>query len=113
MEQGNLIMAEYKFFQHVQGDKPLLYSSSDLYRFDHNLPCQVQRVKSQYGSHWDKVRLLEQHIPCQDRRYLFRIFPNCFVAREAIDIMMELKLVRSRGDQHSHGVQALSQHDSH
>lgn len=96
-EKANEMMIEFSFFKHVSGqDKPLMDSASDFYQFDHNLPTQVQKVKDLYVSYWDKAWLIEQHIECKDRRHKFCTYPNCFVAKEAVDVLMKVKLVKSR-----------------
>ena len=73
-------------------------SDREYYQFHHNLPTAVKRTKAKYPSYWDKMRFLEEHLEVQDRRHLLRVFPNCFVASEAIDVLMDKKMVGSRGE---------------
>jgi Domain found in Dishevelled, Egl-10, and Pleckstrin (DEP) len=107
VEKGRAMMQELNFFRRVSTctatesssrANTLEDSDTALYRFHHNLPSQVRRMKKKYPSYWDKMRLLEQSVPCQDRRHMFRVFPDCFVASEAVDALMELKLVKSRNE---------------
>ncbi|CAB9499392.1 DEP domain-containing mTOR-interacting protein [Seminavis robusta] len=103
---GNSMVKYFHLFKHANCssnfssniETTLEDSDAEFYQFDHNLPCQVRSMKRQYPSYWDKVRLLEQHVEVKDRRYMLCVFPNCFVASEAVDVMMDLKLVRSRID---------------
>lgn len=104
---GRRMAAEFDFFRHVQATERstirntafwLVDSDQELYQFRNNLPSAVKAVKQQYPSLWDKMRWLEEHVVVRDRRHWFRMFPQCFVASEAIDVMMRGKLVTSRGE---------------
>eukprot|EP00797_Seminavis_robusta_P017800 Sro2663_g334050.2 (236) ;mRNA; r:5901-6608 len=44
------------------------------------------------------MQLFEENVDLQDRRHMFRVFPDCFIAREAVDMLMNLKIVRSRNE---------------
>lgn len=98
LEKGNQMITQLSFFKHATNiAKPLLDSANDYYQFHHNLPSQVQRCKNQNKSPWDKVRLIETHVEVKDRRHrLIHEYPNCFIACEAVDVMMELKLAVTR-----------------
>lgn len=97
LRKGLQMQSVFRFFRHASNkDKPLTDKPSEMFQFDCNLPNQVKKSKSQYKSCWDKARLIEEHVECKDRRQLIRVFRNCFIAREAVDTIMELKLVRSR-----------------
>ena len=76
----------------------LVDSDLELYQFRNNLPSHVKAVKQQYPTYWDKMRLLEEHVVLRDRRHMFRVFPQCFVASEAVDVLLQLQLVKSRGE---------------
>lgn len=101
VEKANEMKSEFCFFQHVGKNKTmdeedLEDSPSEYYIFHRNLPSQVRKTRALHKTHWDKVRLLEQHVEVKDRRHMFRVFQDCFIASEAVDVMMELQLVRSR-----------------
>jgi Domain found in Dishevelled, Egl-10, and Pleckstrin (DEP) len=97
LEKGNEIMQAFRLFQHKdRATLPLRDSATDYYHFDCNLPSQVRKAKHQYKSYWEKAGLIEDHIELKDRRQMLDVFQDCFVAREAVDVIMNLKLVRTR-----------------
>lgn len=104
LEKGNEIRTEFDFFRHVPtiadtvfaGDKPLVDKPSEQYYFECNLPSQVKKAKSQHKSYWDKAKLIEENVECKDRWHLLQVYENCFIAREAVDVIMNLKLVKNR-----------------
>ena len=105
---GRRMAAEFDLFRHVHATERsnsnnnraflLVDSDQERYQFRNNLPSVVKAIKQDYPTLWDKMRLLEQHVVVRDRRHWFRIFPQCFVASEAVDVMMRLNLVKSRGE---------------
>ena len=100
---GRKIAEEFRLFAHhaSSGGKDaslVLQDNKEIYFFQNNLPIQVHKMKKQYPSPWDRVKLVEEHIQVKDHKGLLRVYQNCFVASEAVDVLMELKLVRSRGE---------------
>lgn len=99
LEKGRDIVQHFKMFRHATCETTELKDSdSEYYVLDHNLPSQVRRVKNKHKSYWDKMRLLEANVEVKDRKHMFRVFPQCFIAKEAVDACMDLKLVKSRGE---------------
>ena len=99
LEKGNEIVKHFKMFRHATCETTELKDSdTEYYVLDHNLPSQVHRVKNKHKSYWDKMRLLEANVEVKDRKHMFRVFPQCFIATEAVDACMNLKLVKSRGE---------------
>ena len=97
LEKGREIMSTFTLFKHaLKKDRKLQDSHTDFYQFENNLPSQVQKVKKKYQTLWERAHLLEKHLKCKDRKHMFKTYQNCFVAREAVDVMMQLKLVKSR-----------------
>ena len=103
---GQEIARDFDFFRHVhhQGQKPtditqlLQDSRRDMYQFRNNLPSRVRAVKERYPDDWDKLRLLEKNVVTKTHRYMLRTFSDCFVASEAVDVIVQLQLVKSRGE---------------
>ena len=97
LAKGEEIKETFSFFKHaIKPELPLLDSPADLFQFQNNLPSQVQKMKKKYRTYWDRACLLEQHLPVKTRKQLFKTLRNSFVAEEAIDVMMDLKIVKSR-----------------
>ncbi|CAB9518611.1 expressed unknown protein [Seminavis robusta] len=102
LKVGRSIAEEFSFFAHhaatSKNGTSLVLEDSDqeVYVFEKNLPMQVHQVKKMYPSPWDRVGLLEQHVEVKDRRGLVRVFNSCFVASEAVDAMMGLRIAKSR-----------------
>jgi len=95
---GRKIAKEFHFFVHCGGDfsVQLQDSETELYQFHYNLPCQVLAMKQKHPSLWDKLALLESHVEIKERRQMFKVYENCFVAQEAVDSLVQLRLVKSR-----------------
>ena len=94
---GREIARDYEFFVHAtKANGELMDSREDLYKFHNNLPIQVTRAKKKYKTYWDKMKVIEASVDVKDRWHMFRMFPQCFVARNLVDTVMNLKLVRSR-----------------
>ena len=94
---GNQIAQEYEFIVHAtKANGELIDSKKELYQFHNNLPIQVSRAKKKYKSYWDKMKVIEANADVKDRWHMFRMFPQCFIARDLVDTVMNLKLVRSR-----------------
>lgn len=99
LEKGRKIAGTFKLFRHATSETTELQDSDkEFYVLDHNLPSQVRRVKNKHKTYWDKMRLLEANVEVKDRKHMFRVFPQCFIAKEAVDVCMDLKLVKSRGE---------------
>ncbi|CAB9518612.1 expressed unknown protein [Seminavis robusta] len=102
LEYGRKIAKDYRFFVHVNAckNKQLVLEDTDkdVYVFQNNLPIQVYKMKKQYPTPWSRVKVLEEHVQVKDNRGIVRVFQNSFIASEAVDVLMELKLVRSRGE---------------
>jgi Domain found in Dishevelled, Egl-10, and Pleckstrin (DEP) len=102
VQVGNEIQDKFHFFVNNRSTKthsiPLRDSEQELYQFDHNLPIQVYQMRKQYPSNWDKVTLLENRVPLGDHNGLLKVHSNSFLAKEAVDVLMEAKLVKSRGE---------------
>lgn len=109
---GRKIQTQFHFFVHnlstAKKHYPLQDCDHDLYQFDHNLPMQVYKVRKQYPSLWDKVTLLENRVPLKDHRGLVKVHNNCFLAKEAVDVLMQVKLVKSRKEA-VHMIQKLNE----
>jgi Domain found in Dishevelled, Egl-10, and Pleckstrin (DEP) len=105
---GREIAKRFRFFVHADdkiGKKKLMLEDTDedRYIFHNNLPIEVYKMKKQHPSAWDRAAVLEKHVEVKVRQGLVRIYVSSFVASEAVDVLMELKLVRSRGE----GVHAM------
>ncbi|CAB9503821.1 unknown protein [Seminavis robusta] len=121
LQVGRQIETEFQFFSHVDNHthskkkkknkkegtiKILQDSNKDLYQFHHNLPVQVHKTKKKYPGLWDKAHFLEAHLEFnaqqQEQWGLVTmrktIHQNGFVAKEAVDCLMDHKMVRSRGE---------------
>ena len=132
LEVGRAMAFEFSFFvptNSKNNSRTMFLLLEDdakaIYQFHDNLPSCVRAVKHQHPTYWDKMRLFEDALlrqnKIQDRRHMFRLFPSCFVAREAVDVLMQLQLVKSRREavwlvqqlnQHVHCCQHVcSEHD--
>ena len=103
LQVGRDIAAEFQYFAFARKSKKsapavmiLEDNNSDLYQFQNNLPTQVHKMKKEYPSMWDKVRLMQSKVRVGDHAGIVRSYANSFVAQEAVDCLMELKLVKSR-----------------
>jgi Domain found in Dishevelled, Egl-10, and Pleckstrin (DEP) len=93
---GRDINAQFSLLKHVTNDHELK-DEYLFYRFHHNLPTQVEIVKNG-KSKWDIMDMLEENFDIQDRAYHFRTYRQCFVGREAVDVVLRLKLAIHRED---------------
>lgn len=102
LQVGRDIQKQFHFFSHSKTTSSKSYdfldSDSDLYQFKNNLPMQVHTVKKKYPSMWDKVRVLEENIQLSSHKGIVKTHHDCFIAKEAVTVLMGLKLVRSTGE---------------
>lgn len=103
LQVGRDIAAEFQFFAFAGKPKKsspammiLEDNTSDLYQFQNNLPTQVYKMKKEYPSMWDKVSLMQSKVRVGDNAGIVRSYANSFVAQEAVDCLMKLKLAKSR-----------------
>jgi hypothetical protein len=110
---GREIALAYRFFVHADaknGKKDLMLqdTDTDFYVFHNNLPMEVYKMKKQHPSAWDRVKVLEEHVVVKVCKGPVRIHIGCFIASEAVDVLMKLKLVRSRGEG-AHAMQKMNE----
>lgn len=101
IQVGREMQHQFHFFSHVKHKHTrnnLQDSAEELYHFEHNLPMQVYSMKKQYPSVWDRATLLENRVTTGDHKVLLKQHHDCFLAKEAVDALMEVKLVRSRAE---------------
>lgn len=97
IQVGRAIASELKLFVNTSHEKKQLeVNKKEFYVFKNNLPIQVLKAKKNYPSLWDRVKLLETHLEVKDRKSLLQTQADCFVAKEAVDILMDSNLAVSR-----------------
>ncbi|CAB9497546.1 Rac exchanger 2 protein [Seminavis robusta] len=94
LKLGLEINQQFQILRHVTGDHELK-DEKLFYRLYRNLPSQVEQAKKEKTS-WDIMDMLERNVDIQDRVYHFRTYTQCFVGREAVDVILKLKLAMSR-----------------
>ena len=106
LQVGRDIEKKFHFFCHVKNHAKiskrtkskdcLQDNDKEMYQFKDNLPMQVYKVKQKYPSVWNKVSLLEEHLELTTHKGTIRQHKECFMAKRAVDVLMILKLVKSR-----------------
>ena len=106
LQVGRDIESKFHFFCHVKDHAKvskrkkskdcLQDNDKDMYQFKDNLPMQVYKVKRKHPSMWNKVSLLEEHLELTTHKGRIRQHKDCFMAKRAVDVLMILKLVKSR-----------------
>jgi len=94
---GQAIQEQFKIFDHVTGDHALKDEELFYRLLPNNLPGEVQATRDGLGNRlWDIMALLEAHIEVDDRVYHLRTYKRCFIGRDAVDTILELKLATDR-----------------
>lgn len=95
---GREVNAQFRLLAHVADEqKHDLKDEYLFYRFKNNLPIQVHQARKG-KSMWDIMDLFENGVDIQDRTYHFQTYPRCFIARDAVEVVLRMQLAVDRED---------------
>jgi len=102
LQVGRDIAETFQFFVHGNPKKAstpealLEDTARDIFVFKNNLPSQALQTQKAYPTYFDKVRLMQSKVKLGVNVETGKTYDESFVAREAVDTLMKIKLVKSR-----------------